>query len=484
MLNFRFIVKMLGSVFILETFFMLAAAAVSYVDKGDDLYPILLSCGILLAAGLLFYCIGFRANEYNAGKREGMLIVSLTWALLSFFGMLPFYIGGYLNDAASAYFETMSGLTTTGGTMFADVESLPRGILFWRSLMQWQGGVGVAVFAVALLPIFGGGASQMFDAETTGITHERFRPRITQVAKRLFGVYILLTLMLIGLLWAGPMNFFDSVCQAFATISTGGYSTKNSSVAFWASPYTEYIIMAFMFIGSLNMALLYFCVNGKPKKLLKDEESHWFLVIILGAVLITTVWLLYKGFATDVEVAFRQAGFQIISLMSSTGFATADYVAWGPFFWLLAITVMFIGGCAGSTAGGLKVGRFVILNKILSKQFLKQTHPNAIVPVRMNGAVVSAETMHRIMAFAFVYIALIMAGCLILMGYGVGFEESIGSTVSAISNVGPSLGKIGGFGNYSELPVVCKWTLSFLMMTGRLEVFTVLTILLPGFWKQ
>lgn len=287
MLNVRFIVKMLGVMFILETFFMLAATVVAFLYRGSDVYPLLISSGILFGTGFLFYSMGFKANEHSAGRREGMLIVTLTWILFSLFGMLPFYIGGYIDNVTDAFFETMSGFTTTGSTILTNIEALPKGILFWRSLTQWQGGIGMVVFTVALMPIFGGGASQMFDAETPGITHERFRPRITQVAKRLWGVYVFLTLFLVGLLWAGPMNLYDAVNHAFTAISTGGYSTKNASIAYWNSSYIEYVITIFMFIGATNMTLVYFCFNGNVKKLIKDEEFRWFFFFVLSAVLIT-----------------------------------------------------------------------------------------------------------------------------------------------------------------------------------------------------
>ena len=429
MLNVRFIVKMLGVMFILETFFMLAATVVAFLYRGSDVYPLLISSGILFGTGFLFYSMGFKANEHSAGRREGMLIVTLTWILFSLFGMLPFYIGGYIDNVTDAFFETMSGFTTTGSTILTNIEALPKGILFWRSLTQWQGGIGMVVFTVALMPIFGGGASQMFDAETPGITHERFRPRITQVAKRLWGVYVFLTLFLVGLLWAGPMNLYDAVNHAFTAISTGGYSTKNASIAYWNSSYIEYVITIFMFIGATNMTLVYFCFNGNVKKLIKDEE-------------------------------FR------------------------PFFWFIALILMFICGCAGSTCGGLKMGRFVILTKNLSNEFKKQTHPHAVIPVRMNGHVVSGDIVHRVLAFVFAYITLIVVSCLALSLDGMGFSEAIGAAVSAISNVGPGLGTLGPVSNFADVPTVSKWFLSFLMLTGRLEIFTVLTILVPGFWKQ
>lgn len=484
LLNVRFIIKMLGMMCILETVFMSLATVVAFLYKGNDFYPLLISSGIIFLTGVLLYVVGFRANEYMTGRREGMLTVTLTWTLLSFLGMLPFYLGGYVDNITDAFFETMSGFTTTGSTILTDIEALPKGILFWRSLTQWQGGMGMIVFTVALMPILGGGAIQMFDAETPGITHERFRPRITQVAKRLWGVYLFLTFVLVLLLWIGPMDLYDAVNHAMTAISTGGYSTKNASIAYWDSAYIEYVISLFMLIGATNITLIYFCLNGNIKKLCRDEEFRWFFWFVWIMIGITTAWVLYTGFATDFSSAFRKATFQVSTLVSTCGFATENYIPWGPFFWSIALILMFICGCAGSTCGGLKMGRFAILTKSLFNAFKKQTHPHAIIPVRMDTHIVSGDIVLRVLAFAFAYVVLIVISCLVLMLDGLGFEESIGAAVSAISNVGPGLGKLGPVDNFSEVPVVSKWFLSFLMMTGRLEIFTVLTLLVPGFWKQ
>ena len=307
-MNIRYIIKTLGSILILETCFLLIATCVALCYGGNDVWPLALSSGIMLGAGILFYGCAHRAKEYEAGKREGMLTVTLTWIVLSFFGMLPFYLGGYVETITDAYFETMSGFTTTGSTIFDDVESLPHGILFWRSLIQWQGGIGMVVFTVALLPMFGGGASMLFDAETTGVTHERFRPRVTQVAKRLSGIYIFITCTLILLLWIGPMNLFDAVNHALTCVSTGGYSTKNESIGYWKSAYIEYIIMLFMCFGGVNITLLFFAFRGKTMRLLRDDELRWFLAWEACGVLIRVGWLLYNGYATgtpDVEHTFR-----------------------------------------------------------------------------------------------------------------------------------------------------------------------------------
>ena len=484
LLNVRFIVKMLGMMCILETLFMLTAAAVAFLYGGGDFYPLILSCGIMFGVGVALYAIGFHANEYTTGRREGMLTVTFVWILLSLLGMLPFYIGGYTDNVTDAFFETMSGFTTTGATIFADIESLPRGILFWRSLTQWQGGIGMIVFTVALMPILGGGATQMFNAETPGITHERFRPRVTQVAKRLWGVYLFLTVLLACLLWAGPMDLYDAVNHALTTLSTGGYSTKNASIAYWDSAYVEGVVTAFMFIGATNITLIYFCMNGKVKKLLRDEEFRWFFWFVVIMTGVTTCWIMYRGFCSDFPTAIRRASFQVVSLISTSGFATDNYIPWGPFFWMLALIQMLICGCAGSTSGGLKMERFVVLTKSLFNEFKKQTHPRAVIPVRMDSRTVPDDVVQRVLAFAFAYMSLVVISPLVLMLGGLGFEESIGAAVSAISNVGPALGSLGPLDNFSEVSALSKWFLSFLMMTGRLEIFTVLTLLVPGFWKQ
>lgn len=484
LLNVRFIIKMLGAISLIETCFMLLTTIGAYLAKSEDFYPLLISTLIMFVVGGIAYAVGFRAKEYDVGRREGMLIVTFTWITFSLLGMLPFYLSGHIPNITDAFFETMSGFTTTGSTILKDIESLPKGLLLWRSLTQWQGGIGIVVFTVALIPLLGGSASQLFDAETPAITQERFRPRVTQVAKRLWGIYILLTIIVIGLLYAGPMNLYDAINHALTTVSTGGYSTKNSSVAYWNSTYVEYVIMFFMVVGATNMSLLYFCFNGKPAKLFKNEEFRWFISCVIVVTLIVTAWLLYNNLAEGIENAFRKSAFQVITLISSCGFIADDFIPWGSFFWIIALIIMFVGGCAGSTCGGLKMGRFVILFKNLRNEFKKQTHPQVVLPVSMNGLVVSNNIVHRILAFAFVYMILIMVSSLVLTANGLGFEEALGATVSAISNVGPALGKLGPIGNFADVPALSKWFLSFLMLIGRLEIFTVLTILIPGFWKQ
>jgi len=483
LLNIRFILKFLGIIHLFESFFLLSAVGVALYYQENDFRPLLISYSIMFVAGLIFYLGGRNATDYNVGRREGMITVTLTWLLFSFFGMMPFLLGGYITHVTDAWFETMSGFTATGATILKDVESLPHGILFWRSLTQWQGGIGIVVFTVALMPIFGGTAMQLFDAEISGITHDHFLPRVTKIAKRLFGIYLLITCVLILLLWSGPMDFFDAVNHALTTVSSGGYSTKNDGMAYWNSPYMEYLIVVFMCISATNFALLYFACKGKFNKLKNDGEFRWFYSVVCMMTIITTAWLFFQNHEEAIEPAFRKAIFQVTSLISTTGFLTADFSGWGTFFTIIALMLMVVCGCAGSTSGGFKMGRFIILVKDMLNEFKKQTHPNAVIPVRIRGQVIQTHIVQRVQTFAFVYLVLVVIGCSIFLLNGLGFDESLGTAISAISNIGPALGKYTA-GMFSELPDIAKWTYSFLMLIGRLEIFTVLTILLPAFWRQ
>lgn len=483
-INFKFVFKVVGTLCLSEILFLLICLGISVYYKGSDLLPFVYTIGVMAAVGSCFYLLGCRARMNNANRREGMLTVTLTWLILSLVGMLPFVFGGYTPSVTDAFFETMSGFTTTGATIFPEVESLPRGILFWRSIMQWQGGIGIVVFTVGLLPMLGAGSavSQIYNAETTGIIHDRFLPRIRQVARRLCGVYILSTTVLILLLWLGPMGLFDAICHAFTCISTGGYSTRNGSIAEFQSSYIEYVTSFFMFYGSLSITLQYFLLVGKPGKLIRDEEMRTFVVLTLCAVLITTLWLLYRGEYPSLEENFRHALFQTYSIISTTGYTTADYFSWGPFFWSIAIVMMIVCGCAGSTTGGIKISRLVVLMKNLRNEFKKRTHPNLMVPVRINGIIITGQLVSQVLAFAFLYFLLIFCSIILLTLDGMDFVAAVGSAVSAMGNVGPGFGDY--FGNFSQAGDFSKWILSFLMLTGRLEVFTVISILHPAFWRR
>ena len=428
--------------------------------------------------------LGFESVERPIGKRESFLTVTMSWVVMSFFGMLPYYFSGVIPDISNAFFETMSGFTTTGSTIILDIDAVPKGLHFWRCLTQWVGGIGIIVFALVLLPLVGGNASVLFDAEVTGISRERFRPRASQVAKRLWAVYIFVTSVLILLLWIGPMGFFDSVCHAMSAMATGGYSTKQASIAYWNSAYIEYVLVVFMFIGGTKFSLIFFALKGNPKKLIRDEEFRWYFYICVLFTLVISVSLFLSGHISNVEQSFRTSLFQVVSIITTTGFATADYMEWGAFYTFIVCLLMLFCACAGSTSGGIKIVRIVVLCKNAINEFKYQVHPNAILPVRLNGNVVPIDVVTKVLAFIFLYLAILIVSFLVLSSSGMGFEESIGAAISCMGNVGPGLGTMGPAGHFADIPVFSKWYLSFLMLTGRLELFTVLSLFIPAFWKK
>lgn len=465
---------------LIEALMMLLTTVVG-IYYHESLIPYLTSILVYLAVGGILLSLGKRLKTTKTTRREGMLTVTLTWGILSLVGVVPMLMSGATDDFMSAFTETISGFTTTGATVFVKVEQLPKALLFWRSLMQWQGGIGIVVVTLALLPIFGGGASQIYNAETTGITHDRFLPRIKDVARRLMLVYMFETALLVLLLWMGPMNLFDSVCHAMSCISTGGYSTRDAGVLAYDSAYVEYVLTLFMFLGGLNIALIFFAITGEPKQMLRDEEFRWFSLVIVSVGVITALWLGYQGIYDSWEETIRRSFFQVVSLGTSTGFLTADINSWGAFFWMLALLIMFVNGCAGSTSGGLKMSRFVVLLKNLYNEFKKQIQPHLLTPVLLNGKQLSISVVHQILAFCVLYILLLFVGAMLLMLNGTSFISGISIACSALSNSGPGIGEYMASINAAD--GFSKAVLCLLMLAGRLEVFTVIGIFSRHFWR-
>lgn len=460
----------------------LICSGVSYYYNDEALLDFWKSAGITAGAGLLMVAAGRNGNR-QLTRRDSYVLVSLAWVIFSFFGMLPFYISGYIPDVTNAFFETMSGFTSTGATILDNIESLPHGLLFWRSMTQWIGGLGIIMFTIAILPIFGINGIQVFVAETSGPTHDKVHPRIGVTAKWIWSIYTGITAVLVALLMLGGMDWFDSVCHAFATTGTGGFSTKQASVEYYNSPYIEYVISIFMFISGINFTLLLLVANRKFKKAVGNAELKWYFWSVVCFTGIIAA-ILYRTSPMDMEEAFRKSLFQVISLHTSTGFATDDYMLWTPVLWGLLTIVMIIGACAGSTTGGLKCIRMVILAKVSRNEFKHILHPNAVLPVRANKQVVSPSVISTVLAFCFLYFVLIIVGILLMMGMGIGLVESIGCVISSIGNMGPGLGETGPAYSWNALPDAAKWLLSFLMLLGRLELFTVLLLFTPEFWKR
>ena len=482
MINFKTIIRIIGILLLLETGMFLVCSGVSFYYRESDMLDFWKAGGITAGVGLLLAALG-KGGERQLTRRDGYVLVSFAWVAFSLFGMLPFYIGGYIPDIANAFFETMSGFSSTGATILDDIESLPHGILFWRSMTQWIGGLGIIMFTIAVLPIFGVSGLQVFAAEASGPTHDKVHPRIGITAKWIWSIYAGITALLVGLLMLGGMDWFDSICHAFATTGTGGFSTKQASVAYYKSPYIEYVISIFMFISGINFTLLLLFVNRKFKKFIGNAElKFYFGSVVLFTAVIAIV--LYYTSPMGMEESFRKSLFQVISLQTSTGFATDDYMQWTPVLWGLLTIIMLMGACAGSTTGGLKCIRMVILTKVSRNEFKHILHPNAILPVRINKQVISPSIVSTVLAFCFIYIAIIVISTLLMMAMEVGAEESMGCVISSIGNMGPGLGKTGPAYSWNALPDAAKWLLSFLMLLGRLELFTVLLLFTPDFWKR
>ena len=482
MINFKTIIRIIGILLLLETVMFLVCSSVSFYYRESDMLDFWKAGGITAGIGLLLAALG-KGGERQLTRRDGYVLVSFAWVAFSLFGMLPFYIGGYIPDIANAFFETMSGFSSTGATILDDIESLPHGILFWRSMTQWIGGLGIIMFTIAVLPIFGVSGLQVFAAEASGPTHDKVHPRIGITAKWIWSIYAGITALLVSLLMLGGMDWFDSICHAFATTGTGGFSTKQASVSYYNSPYIEYVISIFMFISGINFTLLLLFVNRKFKKFISNAElKFYFGSVVLFTAVIAIV--LYYTSPMGMEESFRKSLFQVISLHTSTGFATDDYMQWTPILWGLLTIIMLMGACAGSTTGGLKCIRMVILTKVSRNEFKHILHPNAILPVRINKQVISPSIVSTVLAFCFIYIAIIVIGTLLMMAMGVGAEESMGCVISSIGNMGPGLGETGPAYSWNALPDAAKWLLSFLMLLGRLELFTVLLLFTPDFWKR
>lgn len=478
-----YVLRVVAYILLFEDIFLFISALVS-LGYGEIKQSLAFAGTIAIMSIVAFLLIKLTNDRRFAkrGYREGALAVVLTWLMLSLFSTLPYLFTGVLTNMADAFFETVSGYTTTGFTVFNDVEQLPKGILLWRSLMQWQGGIGIVVFTIGLSPIFMGGGGLLYNAETSGITHERFMPKIKEVAKRLWLVYLTITLSLIILLIFGGLSLFEAVCNALTTVCSGGFSTRNGSIADFHSSYIEYVIIIYMYIACLNLALFYKAFRISPRKLFEDDEFRWFTIAMFIAALVIFVILLIRGVFPTAEENFRQALFQVMSIASSTGHSTSNATEWGPSALAIFIMLMFVGGCAGSTAGGIKMSRFMVVNKNLSNEFKKRIHPTMVANVRFNSGSLGSNIVIQVLAFITLYLLIIVIGTALIALLGTDLPTSVANVVSAISNVGYSFGTFTqGFTNVGSAE---KIILSFIMLAGRLEVFTFVAVLLPGFYRR
>ncbi len=481
-MNYRKIVSFLGVIMMIIGVSMLLPIFWSLYYGDADWSVFLLSSLITCLLGYLAFKTKIEDEEFH--HREALIVVTFSWVLAAVFGALPYLLSGVLTSFADGFFETMSGFTTTGASVFQDVEALPHGILFWRSLTQWLGGMGIVVLLVAILSTIGNSGIQMFWAEAPGAAKDKIRPRISESAKILWYTYLIMTFIETVLLWLLGMPLFDALCHTFSSVATGGFSTKNASLGFYENSAIYWVITIFMFMSGANFALYYQVIRGKsPLIFWKDEEFKFYSLIVFFFGACITVDLILKMGYGSWGVAVQDAFFHVVSIITTTGYAITDYAFWTPFAQGILVVLTFIGSCSGSTSGAIKVGRLMVIIKQMMLEFRKVIHPKAIFHLKIDGKAVPADMVMSILQFFFIYISIAVFGTLFMAFLGLDLVSAFTSVVAALGNVGPGLEKVGPMANYSFLPDAGKYLLSFLMMLGRLELYTVIVLLIPAFWR-
>lgn len=486
--------KVFGILLLMEGLFLFLSTSVAFFYGESDVKPLLYTTLICMAVGMVLLMMGWKRRQ-KLTRKDCYIIISGIWVLFSIFGMLPFLFYGTTDSVSDAFFETMSGFTTTGASVLNNIDEQPHGLLCWRSILQWMGGLGIVIFSIALLPSFSRNNKQLFSTEATSVSTSKLRPKTQETARGIFYMYIGLTFLCTLFYWMGPMSFYDSVCHAMTTIGTGGFSTHQASIAYFNSPYLEYVCSIFTFLGGVNFALYYFASMGNWRLFAKNEEFRWYLVITVSFTILffalfvidpnhSPEHLLDGQYPMTVEEQLRTAFFHTTTILTSCGFQSTycDYCVWGASFWMPTIMMMVCGACAGSSSGGVKVVRFMICLKNTRNEFLLHKHPNAVFPVKISKRMVDPVTVNRTLAFMFILLIVFIIGSLLLMFAGMDFDTAVGSCISALGNTGPGFGTTGPASNFSSVSDAAKWILSALMLIGRLEIYTVLLIFTRSFW--
>jgi len=434
--------------------------------------------------GLTFWKV-FPSGLEKLRDREGFAIVSLSWVFIALAGAFPYYLSGACPDFIDAFFESMSGFTTTGASILVDIDSLPRGILFWRSLTQWFGGMGIIMLSMAIFPALGIGSTHLFKAEVPGgVTVERIQPRLAETAKILWKTYVVLTLFEVILLKWGGVEFFDALCHSLSTVATGGFSTHSASIGYFDSPYVEFISMLFMFLGGISFALHYQLVSGNFRTVFKNPELRFYITMVFIGIALATWGLNSSRPDLSLDESFRKAAFNIVSINTTSGFVTDDFNVWPNFLRIFVLVIMMVGGCSGSTSGSLKVIRFIILFKIIRRELKKLVHPRAIFHVKVAGKSVKADDLTNVVALTCFFMGFATLGCIFLSLMGVDLTTSISASIACLFNIGPGLGQVGAMGNYADIPFMGKGILIAFMLMGRLEIFGIMLLFLPMAWRK
>ncbi len=482
-MRWHYIAKTIGVLLIFLCFTMTLPLVLSFHYNDDQFIPIVESIIITLIFGLGLIFVGRKSDIDFLSQREGIAIVALGWTAVGMFGALPFFMGDTFVSFTDAFFESVSGFTTTGSSVMTNIESVPLSILMWRSFIQWLGGMGIIVLTLAILPFLGVGGMQLYKAEVPSPVPDKLTPRLADSAKILWAVYAGITILEIIFLMGGGMNLYDSISHAFTTLPTGGFSPKNTSVAFYDSAYFDYVISFFMLLAGINFSLYYQLLRGKPLAFWKDTEFRFFMILV---ILFTSlvVFDTYGSVYDTIEKAFRFAIFQVSSIVTTTGYATADYELFPGLSQILLFVCMFIGASAGSTGGGIKCSRIIVGFKYCYREIFKLIHPRSIAQIKINSNVVTDDVLRSIMGFIVLYLGLFVVSSILLGMMGVDMMTSFGAVAACIGNIGPGFGSVGPTENFAHLPDLAKWLLLWCMLLGRLEIYTMIILFVPEFWKK
>lgn len=483
-IDYAAISKIMGQLLCVESLLLLIPLAVElfFGDAGVSGF-IIAACASGLTGVLLWYPFRYRPVRFQ--RREGYLLTSIVWFVFAGFGMIPFIIQPYPLCVTDAFFETVSGFTTTGATVIADVERLGHGLLLWRAMTQWIGGLGIILFMLAILPWLNDkGSIPLFNAEATGISHAKLHPRIRQTASALWSVYGVLTVMLIVMLWIGPLDLFDAVCQALSCMATGGFSTRNAGISAWDSYYVDIVLTLFMFVGGINFVLIHTAVKGDWKTFFSNDVLRWYTLIVIGAIVALAVAQAVSPSASDAFSLLILPAFEVVSAITTTGFSLCNLTVWPPFCILIIMMLMMCGACAGSTTGSMKVDRIVALSRNLRNEICTSIHPKRVYAVSVDGDILSSYELKRVTAFFTIFASLIVVGSLVTCAFGIDMEDSFFATISCIGNNGLGLGITAGPDGFGALPAPVKWMDCALMVIGRLELFSVLVLFSAAFWRK
>jgi len=482
-MRWRYILNIVGILIFFFGLTMIFPLLIGLYYKDQSVIPILKSMGITIISGILLYLCFRSAKAESISQREGIAIVAVSWTAVGLFGAFPFYLGGEFSTFVDAFFESVSGFTTTGASVLTNIEAVSKGLLFWRSFIQWLGGMGIIVLSVAILPFLGVGGMQLFKAEVPSPVPDKLKPRIRDTAMMLWKVYALISVAEVILLLIGGMDFYEALCHTFTTMPTGGFSTKNASIAHFNSVYFDIVIIIFMLLAGINFSLHYQMLRGKPLAFWRDTECRFFLGVVLLLVIVVS-FNIYGSIYEKIGQALRFGAFQVVSIITTTGFATADYEKWPAMSQLILLLCMFMGASAGSTGGGMKCVRVMLCFKFCYKELFALIHPHAVKQIKIGGKPVSDDIMRSILGFLALYMSIFAFCAILLAGMGVDFVTSFGAVAATIGNIGPGFGLVGPVENYAQIPYLGKWLLIWCMLLGRLEIYTVIILLVPEFWRK